>query len=381
MAKSSYREKPQDIHAQNLALLKERTKQEDKSGVYIFYGDEEYTKNHYTSLLLKEAGSNLNVTSFYGDDFTLEAFISACETSAVESFDMFSLDTEQQTDDDGSLRVIKLYNPDLSSMSKKDSEYFIEFLSALPEKTIVIFWFYMGDEDVIFKNTLYKKITEFALTVNFKREAIGSSALLTWILRHFSKEKLNVDRHVALHLCQTVGNSMTDLKNEIDKLIDYLHFENRDTLVTEDIDFICIKSYEAQIFDISDGVLSGNFVKAAKALGVLRDKHDKNLSPVNIAATLSKAVYDLSRIEDRINRGVAPSSIASEFKMHEFVVKKNITVITNRSRDFRGKESFTETASKLCLEYDRKIKSSRTDGYELLMELIFKLSFAGKNIS
>ena len=239
----------------------------------------------------------------------------------------------------------------------------------------------MGDEDVIFKNTLYKKITEFALTVNFKREAIGSSALLTWILRHFSKEKLNVDRHVALHLCQTVGNSMTDLKNEIDKLIDYLHFENRDTLVTEDIDFICIKSYEAQIFDISDGVLSGNFVKAAKALGVLRDKHDKNLSPVNIAATLSKAVYDLSRIEDRINRGVAPSSIASEFKMHEFVVKKNITVITNRSRDFRGKESFTETASKLCLEYDRKIKSSRTDGYELLMELIFKLSFAGKNIS
>ena len=95
MAKKDNREKPQDIHANNLVLLKERTKAQDISGVYIFYGDEEYTKNHYTNLLLKEAGSNLNVTSFYGEDFTLESFIAACETSAVESFDMFSLDAEE----------------------------------------------------------------------------------------------------------------------------------------------------------------------------------------------------------------------------------------------------------------------------------------------
>ncbi len=379
MAKKDYLEKPQEIHANNLALLKERTKTEDKSGVYLFYGDEEYTKNHYTNLLLREAGSNLNVTSFYGEDYTLEAFISACETSAVESLDMFSLDTEEEAaDGDGALRVIKLYHPDLSSMSKKDSEYFLEFLQKLPEKTIVIFWFYMGSNEVVLKNSLYKQISEFALTVNFKREAVGSSALITWILRHFSKAKINVDRYVAVHLCQTVGNSMTDLHNEIEKLIDYLRYENRDTLETKDIDFICIKSTTAQIFDISSGALSGNFVKAARALNVLRDKRE---SPLLILGTISKAVSDLVTTDILIKQGVPVASIAKEMKIGDFIVKNNSATLTQRNRDFRGKETFAGACSKLCLEYDKKLKSSRTDGYELLLELIFKLSFAGKTAS
>ncbi len=378
MAKKEYREKPQDVHANNLVLLKERTKAQDKSGVYIFYGDEEYTKNHYTNLLLREAGSNLNVTSFYGEDFTLEAFISACETSAVESFDMFSLDAEEETDGDGALRVIKLYHPDLSSMSKKDSEYFTDFLSKLPEKTIVIFWFYTGEDETVLKNSLYKQISEFALTVNFKREAVGSSALITWILRHFSKAKINVDRYVAVHLCQTVGNSMTDLHNEIEKLIDYLGYENRDTLETKDIDFICIKSTTAQIFDISSGALSGNFVKAARALNVLKDKREH---PILILGTISKAIYDLSVTDMYIKQGMSVASIAKETKIPEFIVKNSSAILTQRSRDFRGKDTFTSTCAELCLEYDKKLKSSRTDGYELLLELLFKLSFAGKTVS
>jgi len=379
MAKKDNREKPQDIHANNLVLLKERTKAQDKSGVYIFYGDEEYTKNHYTNLLLKEAGNNLNVTSFYGEDFTLESFIAACETSAVESFDMFSLDAAEEADDsDGALRVIKLYYPDLSSMSKKDSEYFVEFLSKLPEKTIVIFWFYMGDEEVVLKNSLYKQISEFALTVNFKREAVGSSALITWILRHFSKAKINVDRYVAVHLCQTVGNSMTDLHNEIEKLIDYLGYETRDTLETKDIDFICIKSTTAQIFDISSGALSGNFVKAARALNVLRDKREK---PILILGTISKAIYDLSATDMYIKQGMPVASIAKKLDIHEFAAKNYSSILTQRNRDFRGKETFSGICTALCLEYDKKLKSSRTDGYELLLELLFKLSFAGKTVS
>ncbi len=381
MAKAPLREKPQDKHANNLQILKEKLKTKQTEGCYIFYGDEEYTKNHYTKQILSQAGTSLNVSSIYGNDFTLEGFISACETSAVESFDMFSLDEEDDGNGGDSFRVIKLFSPDIGSMSKKDSDYLLEFLAKLPEKTVVIFWFNMGEEEAVFKNSFYKKVSEFALVINFRREPVGSSTLVTWILRHFSKAKINVDRHVAVHLCQTVGNSMTDLKNEIDKLIDYLRFENRDTLDKQDVDFVCIKSYEAQIFDISDGALSGDFVKAAKALGVLRDKHDKNLSPINIAATLSRAVNDLCKVEDRLNRGIPPSGISSELGMHDFVVKKNAAILTNRSRDFRGKHTFTEAVSRLCLDYDRKIKSSRTDGYELLMELIFKLSFAGKNIS
>ena len=378
MAKGSDKEKPQDVHANNLQLLKERIKTSDTSGCYVFYGDEEYTKNHYARLLLEQAGNSLNTTTFYGAEFNLVDFISACETSAVESFDMFSMmDEEESEDDNSSFRVIKLYSPDLNSLSKKDADYLVEFLSDLPEKTIVIFWFYAGNEDAATKG-IYKKLDEHALFVNFRREPVGSSVLITWILRHFAKEKLNVDRYVAVHLCQTVGNSMTDLKNEIDKLIDYLKFEKRDTLETADVDFICIKSTSAQIFNISSGALEGNFIKAARALNVLRDKRE---SPLLILGTISKAVNDLCVIDSYIRKGVAVPMISKESGIMEFIVKNYSVILTKRNRDFKGQGIFPLECSKLCLEYDKKLKSSRTDGYELLIELIFKLAVIGKSVS
>ena len=165
------------------------------------------------------------------------------------------------------------------------------------------------------------------------------------------------------------------MKNEIDKLIEYLRYENRDTLTCEDIDFICIKSTEAQIFEISSGALSGNFTKAAKAFNVLRDKREK---PIIILATISKAVNDLCLTDHYIRQGISIPAIAKITKIPEFIIKNNSAVISSRNRDFKGNESFAKAAATICMEYDKKLKSSRTDGYELLVELIFKLSFAGR---
>lgn len=377
MAQNAYREKPQEVHANNLHILKDKIKSGNFSGAYLFYGDEEYTKNHYASLLTKSACSNLNISTFYKSEFNLPDFLSACETSAVESLDMFSSfeKDENVTDDkEASYRVIKLYSPDLSALSKSDCDYLFDFLQNLPEKTIVIFWLYAQEESVILKGA-YKKLCDIALTVNFKREKNSSNILITWILRHFSKEKLNVERHVAVHLCQVVGNSMTDLKNEIDKLIEYLRFENRDTLEIADVDFICIKSTEAQIFDISNGALSGNFQKAVRALNVLRDKREK---PILILGTICKAVNDLCLTDSYTKKGLTIQAISKKCALAEFAVKNCASVLTLRNRDFKGENSFCTVCSNLCIEYDKKMKSSRTDGYELLLELIFKLSFAGK---
>ncbi len=376
MAKSAYREKPEDIHAQNLSVLKERIKNKDVCASYVFYGDEEYTKNHYFSqLCLQSLDKSLNTTTITGSDFNLADFMCACSTSAVQSIDMFSLDDDddEQSSDDG-IRVIRLIDPDLSVLSKKDEEFFMDTISNPPENSVIVFWFYSGQTDFLSKE-IYKTICKKCLVVNFKREPVGSSVLITWILRHFARAKINIDRNVAVSLCSVVGNSMTDLKNEIDKCIEYLYFENRDTLTLDDVNFICIKSTEAQVFDISTGALSGNFPKAALALSVLRDKKEK---PLLIFGSISKAINDLCTVDNFLKRGILPQEISKQTGIRDFVVKRNITVLTDRSRDFKGYDSFIKTISNLCLEYDDKLKSSRTDGYELLLEFIFKLSFAGK---
>ncbi len=374
--KNTFREKPQELHAKNVVTLKEKIKNGDLSGCYLFYGDEEFLKNHYSSLLLSSAGSALNITTFYGSEFTLPDLISACETSAVESLDMFSLEEESESSE-SSFRVVKIYNPEFSSFSKSDSDYLLEFLQGLSQNTIVIFWVYAGNDDAVSKGIL-KKISELCLVVNFKKEPIGSSILITWIIRHFSKEKMNIDRHVALYLCQQVGNSMTDLRNEITKLIDYLKYDSRDTLTKEDVDFICIKSSEAQIFDISSGALSGNFQKAAKALKILESKKE---DPILILGTVSRAVSDLCITDKYMSQGIPTATISKLSGTPEFIIKNSANILSSRKHDFKGGSSFPKIASSLCLEYDKKLKSSRTNGYELLLELIFKLSYAGKGIS
>ena len=115
-----------------------------------------------------------------------------------------------------------------------------------------------------------------------------------------------------------------------------------------------------------------------RALNVLRDKREK---PILIFGAISKAVNDLCIIDGYIKKGVTTPAISKAMGISEYFVKNTAATLLNRNKDFKDHASFPLVCSKLCLEYDTKLKSSRTDGYELLTELIFKLSFAGKSIS
>ena len=105
---------------------------------------------------------------------------------------------------------------------------------------------------------------------------------------------------------------------------------------------------------------------------------DKKENTILILGTIAKSMRDLCVTESFIKSGVAIPSISKVAGIPDFIVRNNAEILSNRKHDFHGNDSFTKTASLLITEYDKKLKSSRTDGYELLLELIFKLSFAGK---
>ena len=69
--------------------------------------------------------------------------------------------------------------------------------------------------------------------------------LLVWIGRKFKKNNKDIDQRTSLYLVRTVGRSMVDLENEINKLISYK--EDNNIITIEDIDKVCIKSLESHI--------------------------------------------------------------------------------------------------------------------------------------
>jgi hypothetical protein len=111
---------------------------------------------------------------------------------------------------------------------------------------------------------------------------------------------------------------------------------------------------------------------------MLEEKKEK---PAYVFGIISKAVNELCLVERFFRQGASSQEISKKTGLNEFGVKNYIGILNARMRDFSGNESLCKIASALCFEYDTKIKSSRTDGFELLLELVYKLSFAGKNIN
>ncbi len=363
MAKTTYAPKAADVHAANVSVLKERIKSGKLTGAYIFYGEEEYTKNHYYNEMVKFCGDKkLGVRTLYGDDFTLPEFVNACDTAPNAMLSLF--DDGDAPDGNTGYRMIRLVAPSFDVLAKSDEKYFLNRVEDPDDGIIILVWLYAGEEEKLAKG-MYKKIADAALTVNFRHEAVGSNTLVSWILRHFTKAGIEIDRQTVLYFNNFVGNDMTTLKNEIDNCIGFLRYEGRNTLTVADVDMLCKKSVSAQIFDISSAALAGNYASAMAAFNVFRDSGEK---PLLVFGTLSKAVYDLCSVERLSRGGDAAPMVAKTLGLRDFVVRNYKSLISKRGAGFAG------FAADVILQYDTLLKSSRTDGYALLEELIFKLA-------
>ena len=106
MAKSFGTPKPEEIHAANIAELKSRIKSKKLSGSYVFYGEEEYTKKHYYDEFVSACTDKfMNIKTIYESDFSLPAFLNACDTAPANAFDMFSSVDEEPSTDARAIRI------------------------------------------------------------------------------------------------------------------------------------------------------------------------------------------------------------------------------------------------------------------------------------
>ena len=68
------------------------------------------------------------------------------------------------------------------------------------------------------------------------------------------------------------------------------------------------------------------------------------------------------------------SLIAKQAGLRDFVVRNYLGILKTRSGREYASKSYAQYAADIIMRYDNLLKSSRTDQYELLEELIFKLA-------
>ena len=334
---------------------------DDLHGIFLFYGDEQYLKQHYINLAKKAVTPDgANAISFSGEG---QSFSDVCR-SVVDMASMPSMDMSK--------RFITVYDIEWKRVNEDDLECFEDSMTALKDydDAVVIIdtrpeTFDAGTEKKPSK--LFSALDKNVTTVLFAKES--PARLAAWIQKHFTAYKVNADANVCNTIVKYCGRDMTTLNNEITKLAAYVLQNGRNTVTENDIKTVSSAVNEIDTFDFSNAVLNGD---AERAFSILSDMKLHKEAPEMILGSLVNIYSDLYTVKIMLESGLLLPEIIRSLKMHEYKARlyvKRAGVLSKKG---------LEKAIELCREADKKIKTGVFDSYAVLDVLLIKLSMTDR---
>lgn len=235
-----------------LAQLKQDLKQDDIGNLYLFYGQEDYLRDHYLAKLQKktvEPGmESFNLRIFQGKDLEWEAL-----SEAVEAVPMMSERT-----------MVLVWDWDLFKNEQR-RDRMQAMLEDLPEYVCLVFAYDTMEFKANANTKLGKLLKQRARMVEF--QAQSQSDLYSWMRRRLDRAwGKDIDASTAEYLTFLCGGLMTNLAGELDKAGAYA----RGPKVTRgDIDAVCDPVLDARVFQMTDALAGGNYNRAMELLGQL----------------------------------------------------------------------------------------------------------------
>lgn len=320
--------------------------------VYLIKGDENYLKQHYSNQIVKK------VVPSGMDAFNLhvlkEENANADEISnCVESIPMMC---------DKSCVLVQDY--DFDNVAENEKEKMIELLTDLPDTCVLVFW--MDSKGFSQKKASSKKILklidENGAVVDLNKRTAND--LVSLIINGAKKRECTITRDTAVYFISVVGNDMSTLVNELEKICSYANGE----ITKEIIDEIATKTVEATAFKMVDALLAHRLDNAFVLLDVL---FTQKTEPVMICGALISTYVDMYR-----------AKVTNEYGNDTMRLKKSFG--TQYKSDFRLKNAMNRSRkiSKdslyKCLDYlskaDDKLKISTQDKRIIFEELMIKLA-------
>ena len=201
--------------------------------VYLLFGEDEYLRNEYLKKIKKSFDTlQLGINYIQIDETNVTQIISDIETPA------FGFDKKLIIAKDTGLFKKK------NAFSEKLAEYLKENANNL-EDVVLVF-----AEQEVEKNKLFNTIKEVGQALEFKEQ--NMSQLIKKVKSLANAYKVEIKENVAGYFIECVGTNMSDIINEIRKLIEYAGSGGE--IKKEDIDSLSIKKSESIIFDLTDNL-------------------------------------------------------------------------------------------------------------------------------
>ncbi|NLE12559.1 MAG: DNA polymerase III subunit delta [Clostridiales bacterium] len=329
---------------------------EGLKGGWLFCGDEEYMKRFCLGEARKAVVSDdMMRVSLDFDSYTPERL--AAELTSVPFLGMEGL------------RLVELYGLNYDKFTAEEWDSLTDVLGLDYSETAVLIVYTIPEELTVSEGynrpgKAFTVLSEYLMPVVFEQES--PSALTKWIARRFDADKLKVTTDAAAMLLDCVGNDMTRLSCEVEKVAAYALSHGLNAVTVNEVKQVVSITTELGSFDFTNALLERD---RAKALLLLKEMLDRRTAPELISGMALKQFTDMTAAQELAASGLSSSDIASSLKLNEFVVKKYL------KQPSLAKRGRLNTVLKVCAETDSALKGSSQDPEILLTRLIIELTF------
>jgi DNA polymerase-3 subunit delta len=328
--------------------------------LYLFEGEEEYTKESALDALRKQAVDQqmavMNESTLI--DPKPDALIAACETLPAFSDRRLVIVKESSLLTRSSKAdAANNEEEEKPTSAKAASGDISDYLTRLPEYICLVFYA-RGKADGAKK--LVKQIKKEGGMVSF--EKLDRGKLIKWIARELKGYGKRIDRNTADQLLFACGDEMLVLKNELGKVAAYAG--EREAITLEDVEAAVTKSAEYRIFDLADRVAGGKAAESLSLLGEMLAAGERRLSLLSL---LQRQYRQLLFAKIMLEDGQNHTAIAFRLGVPPFVARKMGEMVRQQTVDAL-KEAYMR-----CVNQEFLIKSGQISEEGSLEQLILTL--------
>ncbi|HHW31554.1 MAG TPA: DNA polymerase III subunit delta [Clostridiaceae bacterium] len=317
----------------SMQILKQDIKNKEIRNLYLFYGQEEFLKKYYLNaiekIIINEQFREMNKVVLEGK-VSLSRLADVCET--VPLFSERKLVLAKNTG------LFKTGSKEAAS--GKDSD--MDFFKKIPTFTCLVFY----EEEIDKRLKIVNAVKNNGLIVEFEYQ--NSTELVKWVIKVFNTYNKKISEELAAQLVNYCEPAMTDILNEINKII--LYMGDRKVANANDLEQVCTKSIKSKIFDLTDAISEKNSTRALKLLNDM----------VLLKEPIPKIIFMIARqfrlileMKLMLNDKVNIKTVASKLKIHPFIAGK----IANQAK--RLSTDTLKKALERTYELDGDIKTGK----------------------
>lgn len=313
----------------------------DFKQVYLLYGEESYLRLQYRDKLkaaLVAADDTMNYHYFEGKDTNPLELIDLAETMPFFA----------------ERRVIFVEN---SGFFKKSADQLAEYLRAVAPTACLVF----VEREVDKRGRMFKAVRDAGRTVEFAQQ--NEATLKKWILVLLKKEGKRIAEPTLNYFLQKTGTDMENIYRELEKVFCYTL--GRDVVTQEDIDAVCIRQVNNQIFDMVEAIAQR---RQQQALKLYYDLLSLKEPPMRILFLIGRQFNLLMQVKELKKKGYDDKRIGEKTGLHGFVVKKYVA----QAARFLMEE--LREALTACVEADEAVKTGKMNDVMSVELLIVRYS-------